>query len=123
MDWTGKRIRTKVTDVNEVDLANGWTCDKCGAKNGLHKKNCVHRHCTSAQCAKHACGSAEVDIPIGWTGTVDKKLYKGHPDLGQMYAIVWDDDPNAPNPDRTTSNMGWTIWGEKELERDAELLP
>lgn len=121
MNWTGKRIRTKVPDMNEVELNAGAVCPDCQGRKSTHTDGCFHLQCTREQTIEHACGMAEIHIPIGWLATVGE-LMSHDEELGDMYDVIWDDNPNTANPDRSTTNMGVCIWGERELERDAEVI-
>ena len=119
--WTGKRIRTLVRDMNEVELNAGVICPDCHGPRHTHADDCRHWKCDNPRIIEHACGMAEVHIPIGWCATVGEMDHHDK-ELGDMYAVSWDDNPDAANPDRTTSNMGWCIWGEVELEKNAVVI-
>jgi hypothetical protein len=62
-------------------------------------------------------GRGMVKIPIGWRGRVDHITHfeDGEP----MFAVVWEDDPNAPGG---AGNMGSTVWSASELAREAEVI-
>ena len=51
----------------------------------------------------------EVQIPVGWLATI------GEPINGENFPINWDDGPGG-------ENMGWCLWTEEEIRRDADLL-
>jgi hypothetical protein len=36
-----------------------------------------------------------------------------------MFAVLWDDDPNAPGG---AGNMGSTVWSASELASEAEVI-
>lgn len=49
-----------------------------------------------------------VEIPVGWLATVREFC----PDSGH-YTVVWDNDAEG-------RDMGWCLWTEEEIRRDAE---
>ena len=119
--WTSKRIRTLIPDMNEVELNAGAVCPDCNGPRSSHTDDCRHWNCTREETIEHACGMAEVHIPVGWLATVGEVM-SHDAELGDMYDVVWDDNPNAANPDRTTTNMGVCIWGATELEKNAVVI-
>ena len=50
-----------------------------------------------------------VQIPVGWLATI------GEPIDGEHFPVKWDDGPGG-------LDMGWCLWTEEEIRRDADLL-
>ena len=85
MNWTGKRIRTKIEDFNDVS--------------NLHDDECPGGGC-------QGCVDETVRIPPGWLGTVREVSHRDDEEQQVYYSVLWDDDPAHPGGH---GNMGWCI--------------